>query len=147
MSTNNGVMVSASYSGNLGFEFRPGRLISIVFPSVIQTKRWNNNFWPRPPCIRSSRFMVHYYPVIRRYTQDDRKVIQPVLKYLFVVKVQSSLIIFINTHIAVTIHEPKKVTLCCNLLAPVLQLQGRGVHVTGVSVAYTFKLNKNILSE
>jgi hypothetical protein len=27
------------------------------------------------------------------------------------------------------------------------QLQGRGVHVTGVSAAYTFKLNKNILSE
>jgi hypothetical protein len=26
-------------------------------------------------------------------------------------------------------------------------LQGRGVHVTGVSAAYTFKLNKNILSE
>jgi hypothetical protein len=25
--------------------------------------------------------------------------------------------------------------------------QGRGVHVTGVSAAYTFKLNKNILSE
>jgi hypothetical protein len=25
--------------------------------------------------------------------------------------------------------------------------QGRGVHVTGVSPAYTFKLNKNILSE
>jgi hypothetical protein len=24
---------------------------------------------------------------------------------------------------------------------------GRGVHVTGVSAAYTFKLNKNILSE
>jgi hypothetical protein len=24
--------------------------------------------------------------------------------------------------------------------------QGRGVHVTGVSAAYTFKLNKNILS-
>jgi hypothetical protein len=26
-------------------------------------------------------------------------------------------------------------------------IQGRGVHVTGVSAAYTFKLNKNILSE
>jgi hypothetical protein len=26
-------------------------------------------------------------------------------------------------------------------------LQGRGVHVTGVSAAYTLKLNKNILSE
>jgi hypothetical protein len=26
-------------------------------------------------------------------------------------------------------------------------VQGRGVHVTGVSAAYTFKLNKNILSE
>jgi hypothetical protein len=26
-------------------------------------------------------------------------------------------------------------------------IQGRGVHVTGVSTAYTFKLNKNILSE
>jgi hypothetical protein len=26
-------------------------------------------------------------------------------------------------------------------------MQGRGVHVTGVSAAYTFKLNKNILSE
>jgi hypothetical protein len=25
--------------------------------------------------------------------------------------------------------------------------QGRGVHVTGVSAAYTFKLNKNIISE
>jgi hypothetical protein len=25
--------------------------------------------------------------------------------------------------------------------------QGRGVHVTGVRAAYTFKLNKNILSE
>jgi hypothetical protein len=25
--------------------------------------------------------------------------------------------------------------------------QGRGVHVTGVSAANTFKLNKNILSE
>jgi hypothetical protein len=25
--------------------------------------------------------------------------------------------------------------------------QGRGVHVTGVSAAYNFKLNKNILSE
>jgi hypothetical protein len=25
--------------------------------------------------------------------------------------------------------------------------QGRGVHVTGVSAAYAFKLNKNILSE
>jgi predicted RNA-binding protein YlxR (DUF448 family) len=25
--------------------------------------------------------------------------------------------------------------------------QGRGVYVTGVSTAYTFKLNKNILSE
>jgi hypothetical protein len=25
--------------------------------------------------------------------------------------------------------------------------QGRGVHLTGVSAAYTFKLNKNILSE
>jgi hypothetical protein len=25
--------------------------------------------------------------------------------------------------------------------------QGRGVHVTGVSAAYTFKLTKNILSE
>jgi hypothetical protein len=25
--------------------------------------------------------------------------------------------------------------------------QGRGGHVTGVSAAYTFKLNKNILSE
>jgi hypothetical protein len=25
--------------------------------------------------------------------------------------------------------------------------QGRGVHVTGVGAAYTFKLNKNILSE
>jgi hypothetical protein len=25
--------------------------------------------------------------------------------------------------------------------------QRRGVHVTGVSAAYTFKLNKNILSE
>jgi hypothetical protein len=25
--------------------------------------------------------------------------------------------------------------------------EGRGVHVTGVSAAYTFKLNKNILSE
>jgi hypothetical protein len=25
--------------------------------------------------------------------------------------------------------------------------KGRGVHVTGVSAAYTFKLNKNILSE
>jgi hypothetical protein len=25
--------------------------------------------------------------------------------------------------------------------------QGRGVHVTGVSAAYTFELNKNILSE
>jgi hypothetical protein len=24
--------------------------------------------------------------------------------------------------------------------------QGRGVHVTGVSAAYTFKLNKNIIS-
>jgi hypothetical protein len=29
----------------------------------------------------------------------------------------------------------------------VLCAQGRGVHVTGVSAAYTFKLNKNILSE
>jgi hypothetical protein len=29
----------------------------------------------------------------------------------------------------------------------VLLYQGRGVHVTGVSAAYTFKLNKNILSE
>jgi hypothetical protein len=28
-----------------------------------------------------------------------------------------------------------------------VQKQGRGVHVTGVSAAYTFKLNKNILSE
>jgi hypothetical protein len=27
------------------------------------------------------------------------------------------------------------------------QKTGRGVHVTGVSAAYTFKLNKNILSE
>jgi hypothetical protein len=26
-------------------------------------------------------------------------------------------------------------------------VQGRGVHVTGVSAAYTFKLNKNIPSE
>jgi hypothetical protein len=26
-------------------------------------------------------------------------------------------------------------------------VQGRGIHVTGVSAAYTFKLNKNILSE
>jgi hypothetical protein len=26
-------------------------------------------------------------------------------------------------------------------------MQGRGGHVTGVSAAYTFKLNKNILSE
>jgi hypothetical protein len=26
-------------------------------------------------------------------------------------------------------------------------IQGRGVHVTGVSAAYTFKWNKNILSE
>jgi hypothetical protein len=26
-------------------------------------------------------------------------------------------------------------------------IQGRGVHVTGVSAAYTFKLNKNILSD
>jgi hypothetical protein len=33
--------------------------------------------------------------------------------------------------------------LCCK----VSLLQGRGVHVTGVSAAYTFKLNKNILSE
>jgi hypothetical protein len=31
--------------------------------------------------------------------------------------------------------------------SPVSRMQGRGVHVTGVSAAYTFKLNKNILSE
>jgi hypothetical protein len=30
---------------------------------------------------------------------------------------------------------------------PVCTVQGRGIHVTGVSAAYTFKLNKNILSE
>jgi hypothetical protein len=35
-------------------------------------------------------------------------------------------------------------TLFSNTLSP---CQGRGVHVTGVSAAYTFKLNKNILSE
>jgi hypothetical protein len=29
----------------------------------------------------------------------------------------------------------------------ILCSQGRGVNVTGVSAAYTFKLNKNILSE
>jgi hypothetical protein len=32
-------------------------------------------------------------------------------------------------------------------ILPCSQNQGRGVHVTGVSAAYTFKLNKNILSE
>jgi hypothetical protein len=37
-------------------------------------------------------------------------------------------------------------TACvCTALSHVTQ--GRGVHVTGVSAAYTFKLNKNILSE
>jgi hypothetical protein len=33
------------------------------------------------------------------------------------------------------------------VLCNVSLTQGRGVHVTGVSAAYTFKLNKNILSE
>jgi hypothetical protein len=34
-----------------------------------------------------------------------------------------------------------------DLILAVRTIQGRGVHVTGVSAAYTFKLNKNILSE
>jgi hypothetical protein len=39
--------------------------------------------------------------------------------------------------------------VCNQQLQSLLQghIQGRGVHVTGVSAAYTFKLNKNILSE
>jgi len=36
---------------------------------------------------------------------------------------------------------------CSKLTIVACALQGRGVHVTGVSAAYTFKLNKNILSE
>jgi hypothetical protein len=35
----------------------------------------------------------------------------------------------------------------CSLRVDKSYYQGRGVHVTGVSAAYTFKLNKNILSE
>jgi hypothetical protein len=38
----------------------------------------------------------------------------------------------------------REVTVAFNF---VRTYQGRGVHVTGVSAAYTFKLNKNILSE
>jgi hypothetical protein len=34
-----------------------------------------------------------------------------------------------------------------HLVSRMSRRQGRGVHVTGVSAAYTFKLNKNILSE
>jgi hypothetical protein len=38
-------------------------------------------------------------------------------------------------------------TVYLSLFSYGLPTQGRGVHVTGVSAAYTFKLNKNILSE
>jgi hypothetical protein len=42
----------------------------------------------------------------------------------------------------------QKATNCPHIVLGEFSLhQGRGVHVTGVSTAYTFKLNKNILSE
>jgi hypothetical protein len=54
--------------------------------------------------------------------QGDKKVTQPLLKYLLMVEIQYNLIGLINTHIAVTIQEPTYVTSCYNLLAPVGQL-------------------------
>jgi hypothetical protein len=56
------------------------------------------------------------------YIYSDKKVTQPILKYLLMVAIQYNSTGLINTCIAVIIQEPTQVMSCFNLLVPVCQL-------------------------
>jgi hypothetical protein len=81
------------------------------------------------PCARSPVYHVQWFGTFCYKAEENTYRLRSTTVFLFHV-LQSQL--------------PSKRYLSFDNVIPV---QGRGVHVTGVSAAYTFKLNKNILSE